>query len=209
MNSAMSCAPAGPLHRLTLIRHGQTSGNGSRYVGREDLALDDAGHAQARALADALSERAYQLIVCSPLLRARQTAAPLLQAMRDAGLETTLWTHPGLMEIDYGDFQGLLKHELRLKLRHRHLHTPMPGGESLAEVYARVNALARELAEPVVQRGPVAVVGHFWSNRLLRGALLGLDLEQTLAQRDYKPGNGSFVHLELAQLAAGPAHAAS
>jgi broad specificity phosphatase PhoE len=152
---------------------------------------------QAHALAQALVHRPCNRIVCSPLLRARQTAEPLLQATRQAGRPAVLTLQPGLMEIDYGDFQGLLKDDRPLTLRRSHRHQRMPGGESLADVFERVSAVARELADQVAAGQAVSVVGHFWSNRMLRGALLGLTLEQTLAMGDYKPGNGSFVHLAL------------
>lgn len=181
---------------LTLIRHGQTTGNGQRYIGREDLPLDEVGQAQARAVAQALQHVPYDHIVCSPLLRARQTAEPLLHATRQAGRPATWTVQTGLMEIDYGQFQGLLKDDRPLTIRHDHLYDRMPGGESLADVYHRVSDAARELARHLACGERLAVVGHFWSNRMLRGALLGLTLEQTLAARDYKPGNGSFVHLD-------------
>jgi broad specificity phosphatase PhoE len=187
------------------VRHAQTTGNGQRYVGREDLPLDAVGLRQARDLADALRTTAIDQIWCSPLLRARQTALALVvghpdRASRPLGLEL----QSGLMEIDYGDFQGLLKQDHDLALKHAHLHTRMPGGESLADVFERVGACARQLRALLASGARIVVVGHYWSNRLLRGALLGHTLDHTLALRDYKPANGSWLDMTHECVATAP-----
>lgn len=185
-------APAEP--NLYLIRHGQTSGNGQRYIGHEDLKLDAIGRAEARVLSQELATCPFDRLYCSPLLRARQTAEPILRDRHDSAGEPLLaLVRPDLMEINYGHFQGLLKQDHALALKRVHLHQRMPGGESLADVYTRVSRFAAELRREFALGRRVAVVGHYWSNRLLRGALLGATLEATLAMSDYKPANGSCL----------------
>lgn len=190
---------------LLVIRHGQTSGNGAHYVGREDVPLSAVGREQAAALVDALADRPLDAIYCSPLARARATARPLARAR---GLVER--TRPELQEIDYGHYQGLLKVDQSLRLRHDHRFDPMPGGESLFDVYRRVERVAAELRADVAAGRRLAVVGHFWSNRMLVGVLLGVPFAALFEQMRYKPANGSVFELvfrpaadDLAEPAAG------
>ncbi len=65
---------------IVLIRHGEPE-----WV-REGLNVDNPpltsrGHAQARAMAEFLSGEQFDEVLCSPLVRARQTAAPLFEAL--------------------------------------------------------------------------------------------------------------------------------
>jgi len=61
--------------KIYLIRHGQTIGDvEDRYGGAYNDELTDEGKAQAQDLADKLSDSGIQILFCSPLKRAQQTA---------------------------------------------------------------------------------------------------------------------------------------
>ncbi|MEJ5128804.1 histidine phosphatase family protein [Comamonas sp. MYb21] len=62
--------------KLWIVRHGQSTVNAGA-VAHPDAPLTALGHAQAQALVERFSS-APDLVITSPLLRARQTAAPLL-----------------------------------------------------------------------------------------------------------------------------------
>jgi broad specificity phosphatase PhoE len=67
--------------RLYAARHGQTQWNvENKICGRTDVPLTDVGLEQARALAENAKELGLDLIIASPLLRARQTAAAVAEA---------------------------------------------------------------------------------------------------------------------------------
>ncbi|MBM5799306.1 MAG: histidine phosphatase family protein, partial [Cyanobacteria bacterium K_DeepCast_35m_m2_023] len=68
--------------RLVLVRHGLSSFNlEHRIQGRDDLSsLTEAGQEQARLTGDALREVRFDAAYSSPLRRARDTAAALLDA---------------------------------------------------------------------------------------------------------------------------------
>jgi len=71
---------------LYIIRHAEAVSRGTADVNAdEDRPLTDHGHAQARALSVALQKRKVRLdvLLTSPLLRARQTAEDLLDAWPD------------------------------------------------------------------------------------------------------------------------------
>lgn len=177
--------------RLFLIRHGRTGGNKQRYVGWEDVPLDDEGRRQAAAVAEVLAGDAIDAIYASPLSRAVDTARPLAAAR---GLEVQV--RPALKEIDYGRYQGMLKADQPLRLRHEHRTEPMPGGESLADVYRRLAGAWSELRQELACGRSLAVVGHFWSNRMLAAVMRGVAFEDVFAGKDYKPENGSVFVLD-------------
>ncbi|WP_322802302.1 histidine phosphatase family protein [Thermoflexus sp.] len=67
--------------RLYLIRHGRTAWNAEgRIQGWADVPLDDVGREQARRLAERLRAAPPDLILCSPLWRAYETARILAAA---------------------------------------------------------------------------------------------------------------------------------
>ena len=61
--------------KIYLIRHGQTTGDvENRYGGAYDDELSDKGKFQVQELANKLSNSGIQILFCSPLIRAQQTA---------------------------------------------------------------------------------------------------------------------------------------
>jgi broad specificity phosphatase PhoE len=61
--------------KIYLIRHGQTTGDvEDRYGGAYDDKLTDKGIFQAQELANKLANTEIQILFCSPLIRAQQTA---------------------------------------------------------------------------------------------------------------------------------------
>jgi broad specificity phosphatase PhoE len=180
---------------IHLVRHGETVGNRSHYVGRKDLPLNAAGLAQARALADQLARFPIRRIIASPLLRARQTAQPLASSL---GLPVA--EDAALIEFHFGDVQDLPKKGFALNLRKDHQQIPVPGGESLQDVWNRLIPFAALVLHQGQQGGDLALVGHYWSNRMLHGLLSGSSFEETLRNRDFKPETGSVTAISLPAL---------
>src|SRR5580704_18147328 len=87
---------------ILLVRHGETDGNAARILQRPEVPLNTRGMRQAEQLAQRLSAHGFVHIVCSDLLRARMTAAPL--AAR-AGIE--IEESPLLQERNFGDLRGM------------------------------------------------------------------------------------------------------
>ena len=181
--------------KLHLIRHGETVTSGRTYAGRSDVPLTDHGRAQALDIADGLASEPVSFLLTSPLSRAVKTAEPLARRLGLTPIETA-----ALTEIDFGDHEGRDKSALGLNLRKSHAETPVPGGESLRDVWGRAGAVAQLLmARPDAVS---AVVGHFWINRLLWGRLNGLSFDEACKNRDYRPRTGSCVALTLPRMPA-------
>ena len=61
--------------KIFLVRHGQTDWNVQHKVqGKADIELNDTGVAQANETSSKLNHITIDLIICSPLKRAMQTA---------------------------------------------------------------------------------------------------------------------------------------
>jgi probable phosphoglycerate mutase len=144
------------------IRHGETDWNRQqRFQGQIDVPLNEAGHLQAARLAERLAAERADVLVCSDLLRARQTAEPLadawaMEAAADAGLR----------EQSFGVLDGL--DVPTIKQRHPDLWAlwleqradfQLPGGESLQQFHRRVLSATGALAERHAG-ARIAVVTH-------------------------------------------------
>jgi 2,3-bisphosphoglycerate-dependent phosphoglycerate mutase len=92
---------------ILLVRHGETDGNAARILQRPDVPLNARGMRQAEVLAQRLLAHGFVHILCSDLLRARLTAAPL--AARPG---ITIEESPLLQERNFGDLRGMPYTEL-------------------------------------------------------------------------------------------------
>jgi 2,3-bisphosphoglycerate-dependent phosphoglycerate mutase len=86
---------------IVIVRHGETDGNAARVLQRPDVPLNERGMRQAELVAQRLAMRGLAHILCSDLLRARMTAAPLAAHSRIAIEE-----NPLLQERNFGDLRG-------------------------------------------------------------------------------------------------------
>lgn len=161
---------------IILARHGETEWNvGEVFRGRADIALNETGTRQAGLLAEYLSQLKIEAIYSSPLQRAFKTAKLIAGHHK---IDVT--TAPGLIDLDYGEWQGLPHQEVKDK--YEELYTEwtshpdrltMPAGESLDDVRARAVALVDEVIAR--HKGTVILVSHRVVNKVLICALLGLD----------------------------------
>ncbi len=88
---------------LLITRHGQTDWNLNRKVqGKSDIELNRTGIEQAEEVAKKLAKEPIDLIICSPLIRARQTAEII---NRDRNLPIKY--DNSISEINYGEFEGI------------------------------------------------------------------------------------------------------
>lgn len=98
---------------LVVIRHGQTEWSGSgQHTGNTDIPLTDQGRDDARRLRSRLNDRHFELVLCSPLVRAWDTAVL-------AGLGDQAQVDKNLLEWDYGDYEGLTSGQIRAQRKER------------------------------------------------------------------------------------------
>lgn len=141
------------------IRHAPVIDHGGRIYGQRDMACDTSDTAAMSWLAAALPEDAVW--VTSHLRRAIDTASAIVAA----GLEAPEpIIERDLAEQNFGDWQGLAWDELRAAGKPDYDafwddpgNTPPPGGESLAQVIARVSTVIERLTVEHAGRDIVAV----------------------------------------------------
>lgn len=158
-----------------LLRHGETPLSVERrFAGRGDIPLTETGRLQAKAAAQRLAARGgIQLIVTSPLQRARLTAEAVAAAT-GAPVEVD----DGWIETNFGAWEGLSYAEAmerwpdEVTAWMKDTSVAPPGGESFAAAGRRVlAALGRLLGR--AQPGRVVVVSHVTPMKtVLRHALL-------------------------------------
>lgn len=125
---------------IGILRHGQTDWNiDFRLQGVTDIPLNETGISQARDAAEVIDPNEWDLILTSPLSRARATAEIVAEVngFAEAVIE------PLLLERSFGEAEGMMHEEWRAKYADTNV---VPGGESLAELEARANLLLKTLA---------------------------------------------------------------
>jgi broad specificity phosphatase PhoE len=175
---------------LLLVRHGQSEWNAEgRMQGQTGhVPLTRLGHAQARQAARELAALRPGALVSSDLRRAVQTAE---HCARATGLPFT--TTPALREQGYGELEGRPSRELWDVVDWTDPHWAAEGGESLAQLHARVAGyLDRLRADPPAD--VVALVTHGDTIRAVQAVLAGHGPEAMPATT---PHNGTVTRLDL------------
>ncbi|AJT42268.1 histidine phosphatase family protein [Psychromicrobium lacuslunae] len=167
------------LPKLWLLRHGETEWSRSgQYTGLTDLPLTERGEEQARSARPALAAVNFDLVLSSPLQRARRTAE--LAGYPQAELE------PLAHEWDYGEYEGVNSAQVRQE-RPGYLiwKDGVPGGETIDQVAARADAVIARVISPqtdgpcageVVRDALLVAHGHFL--RILTARWLELDARE-------------------------------
>ncbi len=183
---------------LVVVRHGATAWNHSgRFQGRTDVPLDDVGRAQARAVGAGLMGERFDLAVASDLGRARETAELVL-----AGRPPALELDARFREMDFGAWEGLTwagiveaQPELAADAAGPRELRP-PGGETFAQVIARVEPALRGLCERAASEGlrRVLLVTHAGVLHAVLRVALGDDAAALGAR--FRPASASRFALD-------------
>jgi probable phosphoglycerate mutase len=151
-----------------LVRHGETDWNRElRFQGQIDIPLNATGHEQARRLAERLGADRVQIdhLRSSDLVRAQQTAAPLLHTLLPTAQAASL-TDARWREQSFGAMEGLRVPDIQRDHADAWAHWlrfdpdgGMPGGETARQFHTRVIGALQQEAQ--AQRGrTVMVVTH-------------------------------------------------
>ena len=156
--------------RLIMIRHGETSWNvENRKQGRNDQPLNAKGEMQAKLVAGYVKSK-YQIehVWTSPLKRCSDTAELFNLPVSTSDL---------LVEIDYGEWEGMLQSEIDRNYPIQDQRNPLwreaPGGEQKSNLPVR-GRMWIEQSTINNQQGDIVLVGHGGSMKGLLVALLRL-----------------------------------
>ncbi len=163
---------------IVLVRHGRTAANAGQVIaGVTDVPLDEVGREQAGALARSGVLGGFDRLICSPLSRARETAAALGEPVVQAA-----W-----IEMHQGELEGLPVVEARARYAEVFARwaadpadTALPGGESFTDVRVRARAAWDALAADMAATGATraVVVTHQLVIAALSADLAGVSIHE-------------------------------
>lgn len=149
---------------LYIIRHGKTDWNERHKIqGRTDIPLNDEGRAMAEEAREEYKNVNFDVVFCSPLVRAKETAEILLK-----GRNLPINFDDRLMEMSFGEYEGIENSfdipdcPINVLFFHPEEYTtPVKGAESIDDLIARTGDFLREKVEPELEKGKdVLIVGH-------------------------------------------------
>ncbi len=157
--------------KLTITRHGLTEWNEAGKVqGTTDVPLDEREVAGTYALAKQLAEATVDIIITSPLMRARQTAAIFAEQLKAPVVEDER-----LHERNYGAFEGRNVTDIKQTdpgYYRDKMTYPIPGAENYGAIEARLSDWLSDVLKQY--RGKrLVVVGHTSMMRALKQLLDG------------------------------------
>lgn len=184
-----------PATIVLFMRHGETAWNREgRVMGRQPVDLDQAGREQVQRAVPLARILAPEVILSSPLARARQSA----QIIADGTGAAEILTDPRLEEVRYGVWENQTYHQLiqdphYVSYRRAPLDSRTPGGETIAEVQAR-GVAAVEGAIAAYRGRRLLFVSHGDIIRTVLCHYLKLELQHFHRLR---VDNASFFGLEI------------
>ena len=186
---------------MVLVRHGESKWNAKGlWTGLTDVGLTAKGIEEARQAATLIRELTFHIAFTSNLSRAHQTLEEMLTVL---GLQLPITRHHALNERHYGVHTGKNKWEVKkqvgdeefMKIR-RSWDYPIPGGESLKDVHARVVPYYQaEIHQHIVAGKNVLLVAHGNTIRALVKHLEGI-ADERIAQMEIATGEVLLYHLD-------------
>ncbi len=139
--------------KLFVVRHGKTTWNEqNRVCGRTDVELTEKGIEQAEKLAKEANQQSLDIIISSPLKRARETAEIVAKECR-----IPVVVEERLIEQDYGIYEGVDRKDEAFLANKRNFAYKYPGGESMIQVAYRVYGLLDEIKEKYADKNVLLV----------------------------------------------------
>ncbi len=147
--------------KVNLIRHGLTDANlNGTYTGRADIPVNSAGIKELKYIKKNFRFDEVDAVVTSPLTRCKQTAAILYPGKE-------ILPYDGLIEYDFGEFEGKTAKELESDKRYAEWlgsagEAKAPFGESNDEFAARVTGAFKMLVDGLLKTDmrEVSVITH-------------------------------------------------
>jgi broad specificity phosphatase PhoE len=150
---------------IVLVRHGETEWSASgKHTSVTDVPLLAAGRRDAELLRERLAARSFALVLTSPRARARATAEL-------AGFGDVAEVDEDLVEVDYGEYEGLTTPEIRASREGWSVwEHGSPGGETVEDVGRRAD---RVIERTRAADGDTLVFAHGHLLRILAARWLG------------------------------------
>lgn len=179
-----------------IMRHGEAKSNvEDRVDAGEDTTnhLTDTGKMDARTGAQELKKKGIDMIVTSPLIRARETASIV---QKELGLpDSAVMVDERLREFKFGVYSGKTEKEWATfaPLAERFSKAP-EGGETFSDTRRRMGEILFELERRYAGK-KVLIISHgspLWHMQSVAGRL---SIERSIAEKEKLPGHGVPIEL--------------
>jgi len=147
------------------VRHGQSIHNQQQTIaGQLDSELTPLGFEDARSVAAAIGRSDFEIVYCSDLLRARQTAETIMNTLQ---FSCPVRYSRLIRELDYGRFtEKTVEETFKILNYKRDPGQPYPEGESFNDMQARVRQFLSQMLDESAGKH-ILVVAHAGSIRIM------------------------------------------
>ncbi|PJI10286.1 alpha-ribazole phosphatase [Clostridium sp. CT7] len=178
---------------ITLVRHGETVSNSEgRYLGWTDVDLNEKGINQAKKVSSKLKNKKFDIIMSSPLKRARHTA----EIIRN----DNIIYDDDLKEINFGSWDNLSYKEIEKGYPEEckswgedWKNFIFPDGEGVLQMYKRASNFIDKL-KAEHKNGSILIVTHGGIIRSITAYLLNMGLE---GYWHFAVDNGSITRIKI------------
>ncbi len=186
---------------LILVRHGISEWNKlGLWTGWKDVKLSPEGYDEAKRAAESIRDVKIDKAFTADLIRTTETTKTILETLGIPELEVVIT--PALRERNYGELAGQNKWEVKEKYGdeqfmkwRRGWDEPIPGGESLKDVYDRMLPYYQEHVEPELKSGKNILVSA--SGNSLRALVKYLESISDGGVAELEIGTGEVYVYEL------------
>lgn len=179
--------------KLTLVRHAQTHWNHKKILqgGGSDIELDDTGIEQAKKVANRLKEHNFDMIITSPLIRAKQTANHI-----NTHHNMDLIEEKRLLERIYGKLEGSDYEKLMENMQKIHLEDAYEiyEIERIEDLEKRVNEFIEELKKEHFGKN-ILIVSHSGTIKMILHLILKMPF--TEIREKFEHSNTSVSTIEF------------
>lgn len=178
---------------LLLIRHGETDWNSQgKMMGKCDKPLNEKGLAQAEKTKTLLQDTGIDLIICSPLIRAKQNAEIV---NRDRNIPVHYDAR--ITERNFGEFEGKTSKEFSVDDYwdyYKNIH--YQSAENIQDFFRRIYAFLDDIIAKY-QDKTVLIVAHGGASRAIGYYFAGEIPKGSLARIGYHLQNCQVAEYEI------------
>ena len=183
---------------ILLVRHGQTEWNAQKKVmGRYDEPLNKEGLKQAEETRSSLLNTDIDLIICSPLLRAKQTAEII---NKDRNIPIIY--DDRIIERDFGELEGMKTEDFDFHgFWNYYKNEKYKRAENIQDFFKRINDFLEDISKKYADK-KVLIVAHggvsipitcFYNHNIPQGSLVEAGLVLGNCQvAQYKEDNNEY-----------------
>lgn len=178
--------------KIYYVRHGQTDWNLAERMqgGGSEKKLNETGIEQAKETKQELENVKYDVLICSPMHRAIQTAEII-----NKDRNVPIITDERIRERKLGDLEGnKVTDETEKKIWDYNLNYQIPNGESLHDFEKRILEFLDEIKQKYTDK-TVLIVAHGGIAKVLKMHLYGMPESKNLSEIGMK--NCEIIEAEL------------